>query len=548
MPRYAPEPGARLRQTLPFGLVAFCLLWRLPTLGDPPWLNDEGVYANVGKAILQGEALYRQVWENKPPAIYLLYGTAQAVAGSANVLFAVRLLALAAALIAQTAIFRLVRSHAGYWAALLGTACAGAALDLPLLDGTTANAEIYLIAATTPAMATLWKTFSRAGAAPARRVDAAPIAAAGVAFGVAILFKLVAGTDLVAALAVVALACPAERRLRAGCILLAGTALPIAAALLWLAGRGLLGDALYATVGYNEGYVSTGQSMHAPLVSIGLLAAPLMLLLLGIWVLRRTAARRTWQAAAPALSTNTIPPGAFAAGSLWWLGLALLGALASGRSYLHYYLQAVPPAAICLALLAGGIGASRERLARRLLAGVFATWIVAIPAISVQAVSATRPTDPLANRIYGYYGYAWQHLTGAISDSELGDRMDARVERNVATARYLRGHPALPRRLYVWGNAPWIYYLSGYEHATRYFSAYYRPPIPGGMDQVAAGLRADPPPYIVVIEPELPTSASLEALLRSRYHVVWRYRQAVVFRLRTTVRRPNAHGSETKAP
>src|SRR5690348_16102096 len=56
-------------------LILFCILWRLPSLADPPWLNDEGTYATVGRAIFAGEALYRQIWENKPPAIYLLYGT-----------------------------------------------------------------------------------------------------------------------------------------------------------------------------------------------------------------------------------------------------------------------------------------------------------------------------------------------------------------------------------------------------------------------------------------------------------------------------------------
>src|SRR5579871_4755578 len=55
-------------------VIGFCTLWRLPGLADPPWLNDEGVYASVGKAVMQGQALYRQIWENKPPGIYLLYG------------------------------------------------------------------------------------------------------------------------------------------------------------------------------------------------------------------------------------------------------------------------------------------------------------------------------------------------------------------------------------------------------------------------------------------------------------------------------------------
>ena len=342
-----PRRGVKL----PIALLAFCLFWRLPTLGDPPWLNDEGVYANVGKAILHGEALYRQVWENKPPAIYLLYAAAQAVAGSAHVLFAMRLLALVAALIAQSTVFLLLRRHAGYWTALLGIVCTGAVLDLPLLDGTTANAEIFLIAATTTAMNLLWSSLARARAAPDTVVNAIPVAVAGIAFGIAILFKLVAGADLVAALAIVAIACPGRRSWTAT-VLIAGAALPPAAVALWLAGRGLLGDALYATVGYNEGYVSTGQGMHAPLLSAGLLVLPAVLLLLGARILRQMPTEARSEA-----EPGTIPPAVFAAGSLWWFGLALLGALASGRSYLHYYLQAVPPAAMCLALYAGGLGA-----------------------------------------------------------------------------------------------------------------------------------------------------------------------------------------------
>ncbi|HVA88727.1 MAG TPA: hypothetical protein VNL71_02690, partial [Chloroflexota bacterium] len=70
----------------PWGLIAFCTLWRLPGLGDPPWLNDEGVYAMVGRALLHGEKLYRQVWENKPPAIYLLNAGVERLGGAEHVI------------------------------------------------------------------------------------------------------------------------------------------------------------------------------------------------------------------------------------------------------------------------------------------------------------------------------------------------------------------------------------------------------------------------------------------------------------------------------
>jgi hypothetical protein len=132
----------------------------------------------------------------------------------------------------------------------------------------------------------------------------------------------------------------------------------------------------------------------------------------------------------------------------------------------------------------------------------------------------------------GYYGHFWQYLTGALDATAYGNALDPRVERNVAAATYLRKHPQPSRRLYVWGNAPWIYYLSGYEHAARFLSAYYRPPIPGGMAQVLGALARQPPPYIVVIAPPTPPSALLSQFIQERYRPVWHDGSAVIYLLR----------------
>jgi|GEM_PF-2005560 hypothetical protein len=623
------------RFAVPAALVFFCTLWRVPLLGDPPWLNDEGTYANVGKAIFSGEALYRQVWENKPPAIYLLYGAVHALVGSAHLLVGVRLLALLAALVTQVSLYWLVRQAGRPAVALLATAVAGVALDLPLLDGTSANAEIFLGAATTLGMALLWRargvgetrgaerTEVRARSAmrppginpgasgkgsPARFAGVSPgasgemlnarapgmnlgasghephgrkyailVIGSGLAFGVAIMFKLVAGADSLAAIAVI-LALASRRRRGAMALFLGGLAVPPAIVLLWLAKQGLVGDAVYATIGYNLGYVATGQGTEGLLLSIALLAVPLALLLIGAWVWHTSASTHASGGAgvSPALVAAEVDdPGSagilpaprreaggasagertdparagdggaqdargagpsitsgFTAASLWWLGMALLGALASGRSYPHYYLEAVPPGAICIALLVARLGAVPDRWARRTLVGLLVIWSICVPLISWQAVAATRLSDPPGSRVYGYLGYAWQHLTGSLNDAAYGDRIDPRVERNVAVAQYLQDHPVQPLRLYVWGNAPWVYYLSGYEHAARFLSAYYRPAIPGGMDQTLAGLRADPPPYIVVVEPPLPADVALAAFVHARYTQVWRYQKSIVYKLR----------------
>lgn len=551
-------------------LILFCTLWRLPTLADPPWLNDEGTYATIGRALVQGEALYRQIWDNKPPAIYLLYGLVHRIAGPDHLLLGVRLCALLAAVAIQIALYDLVLHMRGYHTALLAIALSGLGLDLPLLDGTAANAELFLAASTAAGMSLLWP---RAGRLPGTPL----LLGAGASFGVAILFKLPAGADLLAAVAIL-IAGPVPRledrtasrlatsdsrvstRTRAIApargvgILLLGVAIPIGLVLAWLATRGLAGDALYATIGYNRGYITAGQGQHQAILTLAGALVPLVLLACG-GILARHA-----QAAAPGVAPHVRTPGAAAC---WWLGMAVLGALASGRSYPHYYLQVVPPLALSLVLLitaapgwpagwrlraaagapdpirpgAAGVPPPGSSAPRRILAAVLVLWTLGVPLLSWLASANERPGDPPGSNQLAYYAHVWQRLPlpwnrGALSETAFGDRLDPRVERNLAVILYLKQHPAGPRRLFIWGNTPWIYYLSGYAHAARFISTSYRPPIPGSMDQILRSLRAGPPPIIVVIEPPTPPSPALGALVHARYRLDRRIANAEIYRLR----------------
>lgn len=51
-------------------LIVFIL--RIPSLFEPYWYGDEGIYLSIGMAIRKGFLLYRDVFDNKPPLIYLL--------------------------------------------------------------------------------------------------------------------------------------------------------------------------------------------------------------------------------------------------------------------------------------------------------------------------------------------------------------------------------------------------------------------------------------------------------------------------------------------
>jgi hypothetical protein len=49
------------------------IIARLPSFWDKWWYGDENIYLAVGRGVSQGQLLYTDVWDNKPPGILFLY-------------------------------------------------------------------------------------------------------------------------------------------------------------------------------------------------------------------------------------------------------------------------------------------------------------------------------------------------------------------------------------------------------------------------------------------------------------------------------------------
>src|SRR3989344_6203377 len=54
-------------------ILFLIFLFRFPSLFEPFWYGDEGIFAAVARNLNQGGVLYRDAWDNKPPMIYLTY-------------------------------------------------------------------------------------------------------------------------------------------------------------------------------------------------------------------------------------------------------------------------------------------------------------------------------------------------------------------------------------------------------------------------------------------------------------------------------------------
>lgn len=438
-------------------------------------MNDEGTYFAVAQAMAHGYRLYADVWENKPPALYLVYNAVYHLAGPS--LLSIRVLTTLAVLAITVVAYLLARFYAGARAALMAGLLAGLLMGVPFLEGTTGNAEVFLA------------LFSAAGVYSAVALERSALA--GLCLGVAVLFKVVAGFDA-AALAFWFLRW--RRPLVLPYCLALAVVLAGAAALCWASG--ILRSALRDAVLYDLGYVGHGNGAHVPWL---LLAKLLAVALLTLW-----------------LRSAPFP--------FLWLVYATAGALISGRFFGHYALQLVVPLCVVSALMVR----ERPRLATRVAVSLPVLFLTAaaVSALAGWAMTASGHGSILARRLEWYANFTRMalHLEPY---SAYSSQVDDHVERNEALARRVERLPA--GMLLVWGNTPWIYPLSSRLPATPYTSALRSPEVPGETAALRRALLEGRPRVVVVVWPAAPRLGPASTGLQHRYTLVARVSNATIY-------------------
>ena len=298
----ARPAGTRLRSTaaLFVGCVAV-LMWSGLVLGPD---HDASVFMTVGAGILEGRTPYLDLWDHKPPLIYLIHALGIALPGP---------------------------PWLGVWIVTAGALLATAAMLVPLLG--VPVALLALVASGSFAAAQgggLTETFAACfalGAVVLTLRDRTLLA--GVAAGAAVLTSLL----LAAALPAILILTPV-RRWPLG---LPGAAIPAAGAVVWLAIAGALPAAWDAVVTYNQLYMGLDRSadLANQLPSVAFMVAPLLLLSVAGGVPRT---RLGWAA-------------------LVWIAAGLALIALNGRLFPHHFTPLIVPLAI---LGAGGL----ERIGR----------------------------------------------------------------------------------------------------------------------------------------------------------------------------------------
>jgi hypothetical protein len=444
--------------------VAFFLL-QILTFG---YGRDQGIYAMVGRSILEGGMPYRDAWDFKPPGIFVLFAAARALFGDAQVgVRGLEVVGLGAT------VFGLVRLAEELWGERLIGLLAGAIAVLvhAQLDfWHTAQPESFGGMLTVGALLLIVRGERRLAGGEDCRAFIAWVAA-GAIFGAAGLLKPpLAGGGAVAA-ALLALRSwrasasgdaghPARSRavlraLRPVALIALGGVLPVAVCLAWFAAKGALSDLHSVLFVFTPHYTAIGWEGVSPfgmayygfiewLATYSSVTTVGLLLLLGFGL-------------AP-----DERPGALLLGSV--IAIHLVGVVLQGKFFPYHYGATWPITSLLAAL---GFWKVWARTGRRTAGGAAAFAGAFVLVALGQSATKDVPGSFLRRTLQRTVIFA-----AGGRDQEAIDKLasvaDVNAVANRAVAEFIRARVPAERPVFVWGFEPVIYDLAGRPPSSRY--------------------------------------------------------------------------------
>ena len=417
--------------------------------------RDQSIYAVVGEGVLHGKMPYRDLWDFKPPGIFLVYALAEALFGRGMV--AIRLLEVLGML---GSVFGFVRLADTFFdrprVGLIGGAVA-ALLQAELEFWHTAQPEVFggyvtlaaLVLATLP---------------PHQRRRGWVWFGTGVLFGVAFLFKPPLGGGLFVCGAYLA---KRERQrtgsTRGGLVAMAAVAasaaLPILLCAAWFWARGAWPALRWTLAEFTPGYTAIGWHDRE---AAGML----------YYALEEAFFKFSALAAAGVIAMASITPlhsrereGTFLV--LGILAIQIAGVALQGKFFPYHY-------AASLQLIGFLAGLGLYKLWRRCMGGGFGgvlAWIsFVVIAIDMRTASRDLPQG-YGERALMRLRYALRmtpYTTRDAADRDLSWVADFNLGADRDVALEVRSRTSSTDRIFVWGFEPAIYWFSERAPASRF--------------------------------------------------------------------------------
>ena len=444
--------GVQVSADAALTVAAICWIgWLLLQLLDFGFGRDQGIFAVVGRTILERGMPYRDAWDFKPPGIFFVY----ALAGAS--VLGIRIVEVAAWISLVFAFRRLSQIYLG--SPIAGTlgAMVAIAAHVQLEFWHTAQPESF------GAVAIAWAVVLAAGAVCATDLSqtsrVARIFASGMCYGVAAVLKPTMGVAVLGSLAVVLIGRrrrddAASRPRALALALAAGAMLPGLICIAFFAARGALPQMWQALVGFAPHYTALAWRNTQPIdVAANLVRQWLFeySLLIPIGLVSLLAARWTSELRAGLVHLGVV------------IACLLAGVLIQGKLF-AYHFDAVLP---LTGLAAGwGLWALWER-SRRWTAGaaVFGALVVTATLLHDRSPDFNESfSQRSAARVEAWLTPA---RAGAIRD-RLYSVADYRAGDNRRAADWIRAETSPDAAVFIYGFTPELYIASNRRLASRY--------------------------------------------------------------------------------
>jgi len=468
-------------------LLTFFL--RLPSLFEPYWYGDEGVYLTVGLGLRKGLFLYKDIFDNKPPLIYLL-------AAAAGNLFWFRFFLLISCLGSIIVFFQIVKIFfpKNYLAQKASILTFSTLSSIPLIEGNIANAEIFQIL---PILVAIYLIFRILKTKNPPKND---FFLAGILFSLAVLFKIPAFFDFLAFLLFLVFYFTPKKIFPLLIFLGAGFLLPILLTFLYFFGHHYLKEFIQITFFQNLGYLSSWQtgSHQISLLKSGLVQKSLFLgLILLLIFFKRKKFSSKWS-----LLTQ-----------IWFL-FSLFAATLSGRPYAHYLIQVLP--SFCLLL--GDFIANTN----------FTRWSIFLLMTLLSAQIAK--TRYWVYPVFSYYQNFFQFVLKTKSLNEYFSFFDKKVPQTYEISSYLATYTRPTDKIFIWADEPYILALSSRLPSGRFTVAYHIIDF-DKFAETEEALRKNWPQIIVFDLSKKGIFPGLESIISAKYYLTKKVSNFEIYRL-----------------
>ena len=476
--------------------LALFFILRFPSLFEPHWYTDEAGYANTAWLTMHGYTLYQQVWNNKPPLLFLTYEFALKVFGPSE--FGIHILSFFTEALAVGAVYAIVRYLSSERRAIAAGITAAVCFGIPLFNGDLSLPENFIIGFVSIAFLIVLRAFNK------DRFSIPKIAFSGVLVAIAILYQQTALAEF-GAILVWLLASPAKNKFKAALVYLLSVGLPIVVVMAPYVAAAGFRNVWYALVtsyiGYTQYSLAPTYASIAPRVIEIVLFAQAVLLAAFWWTKRQL---------------------------IWlWATATLIVANLPNRNYPHFILETLPALIVAVAIVQLSFKLPRLRL---LYTGSFARYLCAASAMSAVVLgSYVFPSGHMANLTADYYPIFAGYVTGAVSAHVYDDTFDWRTWSEAQVVKWIKKSRLENVSAVVWSADSWVYLLAHLKMVVTSPAIYVDAGELYTPQQVVASFSDNPPILVITTPDAVSLYPSIKQFLQHDYTQVYKVGIATVY-------------------